>query len=96
MISVAPVLAALERARILVVTAEDPPRYVPGRAIDAIPLKAVVDAVRRVDAEGAPEPRRAATSSEVAALLGEMERGMETALGGRTLADAVAATRAAA
>jgi len=96
MVSVAPVLIALERARILVVTADDPPRYLPGRAIDAIPLKAVIDAVRRADAEGATEPHRAATPPEVAALLAEIERGAESALGGRTLADAVAATRAAA
>jgi membrane protein len=94
--SVAPVLAALENARILVVTAEDPPRYLPGRAIGAISLKSVLDAVRRADADGAPELRRAATPPDVAALLGDIERGTESALGGRTLADAVAATRAAA
>jgi membrane protein len=94
--SVVPVLAALERARILVVTAEDPPRYVPGRAIGTISLKSVLDAVRRADADGAPELRRATTPPDVAALLGDIERGTEAALAGRTLADAVAATRAAA
>src|SRR5262249_8016853 len=88
--AVAPVLAALERARLLVPTGEDPPRYLPGRAIDAISLKSVIDAVRRADADGAPEPRRAATPPEVTALLAEIERGTESALGGRTLADAIA------
>jgi membrane protein len=96
MAAVVPVLIALERARILVVTADDPPRYLPGRAIDAIPLKSVIDAVRRADADGIPEQRRAVTSPEVTALLSEMERGTESALGGRTLADAVAKERAAA
>jgi len=94
--AVASVIGALERAHILVATADEPPRYLPGRAIDAIPLKSVLDAVRRADADGAGEARQAAMPGEVATLMAEIERGAESALAGRTLADVVAKARAAA
>jgi membrane protein len=94
--AVAPVIEALEQANILVATADEPPRYLPGRAIDTISLKAVLDAVRRADADGAAETRHAILPNEVAGLMVEIERGAESALAGRTLADVVAKARAAA
>ena len=88
--SVEPVIAALERARILVPSEEDPIRYLPGRAIDHITLKSVIEAVRKADAEGGPETRQVAASPEAAALMAEIETAAEASLAGRTLRDVVA------
>ena len=88
--SVTPVVEALERARILVPSGDDPARYLPGRAADRLTLMSVIEAVRQADADGASETRQVAAPPEVAALMAEIESAAEAALGGRTLADVVA------
>lgn len=90
MASVQPVITALERAGLLVRSAHDPARFLPGRALDTISLKAVLDAVRHADAAGGGEVRRPAEAPGVAALMTEIDRAHETALRGRTLRDVVA------
>jgi membrane protein len=85
----APVLAALERARIVVGTGDDPARYLPAGAIENIPVKAVLDAVREADAEGGEEAKPVARGERVAALMAELDRAAETALSGRSLRDMV-------
>jgi membrane protein len=96
MAAVAPVIAALEGARIFVRSADDPARYLPGRALDTIAMGAVLDAVRGTDAAGAPERRPAAPPPDVAALMAEMDRARHNALRGRTLRDLVVAKERAA
>jgi membrane protein len=96
MAAVEPVIVALEAARIFVRSADDPARYLPGRALDTITIGAVLDAVRRADAAGAPERRPTAPPAEIAALMAEIDRARDNALRGRTLRDlAVAKERAA-
>jgi len=46
--SVAEMLSALQRHRILLPTRDDPPRFIPGRALEAVPVKMVLDAAREV------------------------------------------------
>jgi membrane protein len=96
MSALGPVIAALETAGLLVCSADAPARYLPGRALDAIPLKAVLDAVRRADAVGASETRLAAQTQAVAALMTEIDRAQDAALRGRSLRDTVAKPSAAA
>ena len=96
MAAVAPVIAALEGARIFVRSADDPARYFPGRALDTITMGAVLDAVRSADAAGASERRPAAPPPDVAALMAEMDRARNNALRGRTLRDLVVAKERAA
>jgi len=85
----APVLAALERAKIVVGTADDPQRYVPAGAIENIPVKAVLDAVREADAEGGADASPVARAERVAALMAEVDRAADAALSGRSLRDVV-------
>jgi membrane protein len=96
MSAVAPVIAALEEARVFVRSADDPARYLPGRALEAITMGAVLDAVRRADAAGAVERRPATPPAEVAALMAELDRARDNALRGRTLRDLVVAKERAA
>jgi len=55
--SIAEMVSALQRHRILLPTRDEPPRFVPSRALEAIPVKVVLDAAREV---GEPEGIRMA------------------------------------
>ena len=72
--------------RLLTETADDPPAYVPARALDRIALKEVLDAVRRngkarLPAQGGFE--------SVTGVLGELDAAAERTLHGRTVQDLV-------
>jgi membrane protein len=83
------VLDALVAGELLVRTDDDPPAYVPARALDAIALEALLEAVRRADED--PYLRLSALVAEgpVDALTRELDEALRQALGGRSLRDLI-------
>jgi membrane protein len=83
------VLDALVAGELLVRTDDDPPAHVPARALDAIALEAVLEAVRRADED--PYLRLSALVAEgpVDALTRELDEALRQALGGRSLRDLI-------
>ena len=82
-------LEALERRELLVLSGDDPPRYLPARDPSSIPVAAVLETVRaageeRFLAPGLPAPQ------PVDALLERMRQAIETSLGEMTLRDLAA------
>jgi membrane protein len=78
--SVADVVSALQRHRILLSTRDDPPRFVPGRALEAIAVKDVLDAAREA---GEPEGILMAhlpSAAEVDDTIGHAERAVARSL----------------
>ena len=82
-----PILAALERAAIVVRTAARPERYVPARALEAIPVKSVLDAIALSDDDGREDAFSVTPEARVAALLEDLDQAADAALAGRTLRD---------
>jgi membrane protein len=82
-----PILVALERAAVAVRTAERPERYVPARALEAIPVKAVLDAVALTNETGHEDAFSVTPEARVAALLEDLGQATDAALAGRTLRD---------
>jgi len=85
--SVADVVSALQRHRILLSTRDDPPRFVPGRALEAIAVKDVLDAAREA---GEPEGILMAhlpSAAEVDDTIGHAERAVARSLEQVTLQD---------
>ncbi len=85
--SVRSIMADLERGGLAAVRGEPKEElFQLGRAADAVPISEVIDALR--GACDASEPN-ARLGAPVIRVLGELKRGTEQALGGRTLADLV-------
>ncbi len=84
-------LAPLERERLLVRTAAEPPAWIPARPLDAIALNSVLDAVRKAGEEGPSGAIRLVGEAVLDDALGALERARTSTLAGRTLAELAAA-----
>ncbi len=87
------VLDALEASELLLRTSGEPAGYVPSRALDRMPVGDVLDAVRRAEETAYLSSERLPPDREVDALLDELERAREQALGERNLRDLGSANR---
>jgi len=85
----APVIKQLEDARLL--RATESQQAVPARALDRIALQDIINAVRNYPCDSQP---RHPELPGVQALLADMDRAIDSSLGGRTLRDLVAASEA--
>lgn len=81
------VLAPLERRELILRTADDPPAYVPARALETLRLKDFLDAVREADEGPNLRPAQLAADPPIDEVLTQLERAAEDALGNRTLRD---------
>lgn len=84
-------LDALERGGLLVHTADDPPRYLPARALEAITIKSLLDCVHHAGDGVEMRKGDAPLDAAVEDLCGVIDAGMAGALHGRTLRDLVTA-----
>ncbi len=77
----------LECAGLLVRTADEPPAYLPGHALETLPLQAIVDVVREAGETTYLAPDKLPAVESVDALYTEIESAIDSALTGRTLRD---------
>jgi membrane protein len=80
-------LRIFERAGIIAPTADQPPRWLPARPWESVPLHAVIEALRRAptaDVRAHPDPE---VSDSVKALAGEIDGAIVARLGERSLRD---------
>lgn len=86
------VLRMLEDAGMLVRTADDPPRFVPGRAPEEIRLRDLLDVIRRYGEDDAPTRQPVSTPA-----IDDLERRLDDVLGsalsGKTLRDLSVSTK---
>lgn len=85
------IVDVLVRDGILAETGDDPPRYLPARALDTVTVKDVLDAVRRAGDETLPGVTGASCEPQVEAMLADVDSAIGTSLRARTLRDLVAA-----
>jgi len=83
------VLVALEERDLLTMTKDDPPKYVPARALETIPLKSVLDAVRTAEEASNLAARDLPSQRPVDELLRTIDGALDEALASRTLRDLV-------
>jgi len=88
--AVASVVDALEAHGLLVRTDDDPPCYVPARALDAITISALLEAVRRAEEDPYLNVGAVVGTTVVEDLAQELHDGVNRILKGRTLRDLVA------
>jgi len=84
------IVEVLLRAGLLAETADDPPRYLPAHALDAITVKEALDAIRSAGDETMPGVISAAPGAQVGTVLAELDAAIDTSLRRRTLRDLVA------
>jgi membrane protein len=77
----------LEGAGLLVRTADEPPAYLPGHALETLRLQTIVDVVREAGETPYLSPNKLPVSENVDALYQGIEAAIDTALEGRTLRD---------
>jgi membrane protein len=82
-----PVLDALEQGRILVLSAGDPPRYLPAREPAGVTLAELIDTVRAVGERGFLSPASLPASPSVDDVMERTRHAVRESLQGRTLAD---------
>jgi membrane protein len=80
-------IAVLERARILAPTKADPPVWLPARALEAVPLREVFDALRSADETGPLRADAVPAAPPVEGVLAAAYAAMEGAIADRTLRD---------
>jgi membrane protein len=80
-------VAVLEGAGLLIRTADDPPTYLPGHALETLPLQTIVDVVREAGETSYLAPTKLPAVENVDALYEGMESAIDSALAGRTLRD---------
>ena len=80
-------VTVLEEAGLLVRTADEPPAYLPGHALETLQLQAIVDVVREAGETTYLSPRKLPAEHNVDALYDGMETAIDAALAGRTLRD---------
>jgi membrane protein len=83
------IVDVLVRDGILAETGDDPPRYLPARALDTVTVKDVLDAVRRAGDETLPGMTGASCEPQVEAMLADVDSAIVTSLRARTLRDLV-------
>ena len=77
----------LEEAGLLIQTADEPPAYLPGHALETLRLQAIVDVVREAGETAYLSPDKLPVSGNVDTLYQEIQTSINTALEGRTLRD---------
>jgi membrane protein len=83
------VLAALEANNLLVRTDAEPPGYVPARALEALPIKSLLDAVRRADEDPYLNLAAIVSAPPIEQLARDLDLGVEGVLRDKTLRDLV-------
>ena len=81
------VVTILEGAGLLIPSADDPPGYLPGHALETLRLQAIVDAVREAGETSYLSPDKLPAAANVDELYAGMESAIDGALAGRTLRD---------
>ncbi|WP_295440613.1 YhjD/YihY/BrkB family envelope integrity protein [uncultured Thiodictyon sp.] len=84
------ILQVLEQDGFLLRTAQEPPRYVPGKAPESVTVKSLLDAVRCFE-EGAGGGPGTVPDRGIQVLERQLDEAMAAALGGMTLRDLAAA-----
>jgi len=77
----------LEEAGLLIQTADEPPAYLPGHALETLRLQAIIDVVREAGETAYLSPDKLPVSGNVDTLYQEIQTAINTALEGRTLRD---------
>lgn len=77
----------LEEAGLLIRTADDPPAYLPGHALETLQLQQIVDVVRESGETTYLSPNKLPASESVDPLYHEVEGAIDSTLAGRTLRD---------
>ena len=80
-------VVALEDAGLLMRTADDPPAYLPGHALETLPLQSIVDVVRESGETGYLSPEKLPAVKSVDTLYEGIESAIDSALAGRSLRD---------
>lgn len=80
-------VSTLEDAGLLIRTADDPPAYLPGHALETLQLQAIVDVVRESGETTYLSPNKLPTAENVDALYAGIETAIDSTLAGRTLRD---------
>lgn len=81
------VLAAMQRAGLLVLSADAPPRYLPARALERVRLPEVLSAVRAAGEERPLHLERLPHEGHIDAILARLEQAQTTSLADLTVAD---------
>jgi membrane protein len=81
------IVSTLEGAGLLIRTADDPPTYLPGHALETLQLQMIVDVVRESGETTYLSPSKLPAAENVDALYQGIETAIDTALAGRTLRD---------
>lgn len=80
-------VTTLEGAGLLIRTADDPPAYLPGHALETLQLQAIVEVIREAGETSYLSPNKLPASEPVDALYQGVEAAIDSALAGRTLRD---------
>ena len=80
-------VVALEDAGLLICTADEPPAYLPGHALETLSLQSIVDVVRESDETGYLSPEKLPAVKSVDTLYEGIESAIDSALAGRSLRD---------
>lgn len=83
------VLGALEERDLLLRTDDDPPCYVPARALEAVSIQALLDAVRRAGEDPYLKLAEVVAAPPIDGLVRELDDGLTKVLHDRTLRDLV-------
>ena len=81
------VLRPLQKHGLLTMTKDEPPRYVPARALESIPLKVLLDTARTAEEETSLAVSDLPSQDAVDELLDDIDGALEAALAGRTWRD---------
>jgi len=84
-VSVESILSAIRRAGYIAETADEPPRFVPAHAFDAITVKDLLDALRAADEETSLSASALPAETGVETLLARADEAVSTSLHGRNL-----------
>ncbi|GAB4389203.1 MAG: YihY/virulence factor BrkB family protein [Thermodesulfovibrionales bacterium] len=83
------VILVLEQKGLLAESADEPPAYLPARALETIRLKDIVDAVRSAEESSYRLDEKHLSAPEVDKVVERMEASVKDALGGMTIRDLV-------
>lgn len=81
------VINAIEQHGLIQQTANEPPRYLPARALENIPIKELLDAVRAADEDTNRDAAQFPANPVVDEMMDTMDRALNDALQGKTIKD---------
>lgn len=87
--TISDLITLLEQDGLVLETGDDPPAYLPARAIEKIKLNDLLNAVRIAEKETLSVEKRVASIPEVDNIIGNIDNAFDTALGQTTLRDLV-------